>query len=77
MRVRVKLQLTFADRVPGKSAPLELELAPDATVADALDVVSIPASAPKVIMVNGRVATPQRKLAPGDEVTIFPPLEGG
>ena len=77
MRVRVKLQLTFADRAPGKSTPFELELAPGATVAAALDAVSIPAAAPKVIMVNGRVATPQRELEPGDELTVFPPLEGG
>jgi sulfur carrier protein ThiS len=77
MRVRVKLQLTFADRAPGESNPFEMELAPAATVGDVLESLSIPAAVPKVIMVNGRVATLQRALEPGDELTVFPPLEGG
>jgi len=77
MRVKVKLQLTFADRVPGETNPFEMELAPETMVGEALEFLSIPAAVSKVIMVNGRVATLQQELKPGDELTVFPPLEGG
>ncbi len=77
MRIHVKLQLTFEDRAPAGRNPFDLELTPGATVARALEALAIPVSTPKVIMVNGRAATPDRKLAPGDELTVFPPIEGG
>ncbi len=77
MRVRVKLQLTFAEKAPGQSNPFELELSSGATVAEALERLGIPVTSPKVIMVNGRVAAAPRELKAGDELTVFPPLEGG
>ncbi len=77
MRVRVKLQLTFARRASGGRNPFTLELAPGGTVSDALKAVGISAATPKVIMVNGRVATVRQALNEGDELTVFPPLEGG
>ncbi len=77
MRVHVRLQLTFARRAPGGQNPFTLELAPGGTVADALEAVAIRAATPKVIMVNGRVATVRQALQEGDELTVFPPLEGG
>ena len=77
MRVRVKLQLTFAQQAPGGRNPFDLELAAGSTVADALQAVAIPAAAAKVIMVNGRVAAAGQVLREGDALTVFPPLEGG
>ena len=77
MRVCVKLQLTFARRAPGGQNPFDLALVPGGTVADALKAVGIPAATPKVIMVNGRVASPQQSLREADELVVFPPLEGG
>lgn len=77
MRIHVKLQLTFADKAPGGRSPFEMELAPGATVARALEALSIFAAAPKVVIVNGRAASPDQRLAAGDELTVFPPLEGG
>lgn len=77
MRIHVKLQLTFEDRAPGGRSPFELELVAGTTVARALEALSIPASTPKVIMVNGRAAFAEHVLAAGDELIVFPPIEGG
>ncbi len=77
MRVRVRLQLTFARCAPGGRNPFDLELAPGGTVADALEAAAVPSAAPKVVMVNGRVATVRQVLREGDALTVFPPLEGG
>jgi sulfur carrier protein ThiS len=75
--VRVQLQLTFKDKTPHGENPFDIELAAGTTIVQALNVLSIPESAPKVILVNGRVAYPGRVLNEGDQLTVFPPLEGG
>lgn len=77
MRVEVRLLLSFEEKTPHGSTPFDLELPPGSTVAQALKSLSIPVSAPKVIIVNGRVANPDRELIEGDQITVFPPVEGG
>lgn len=77
MRIHVKLQLTFADKAPGGHSPFELDLAPGTTVARALEAFNLSDITPKVVIVNGRAASPDQRLATGDELTVFPPLEGG
>ena len=65
--------------VPG----LEVELAEEATVADALDLVYI--CHPKLaalrkstlIAVGVDYASPGQVLRPGDEIALFPPVQGG
>jgi sulfur carrier protein ThiS len=77
MLVVAKLLLTFEEKTPSNENEVNLELPPRATVALALKALSIPESAPKVIVVNGRVADPALELSEGDRLTVFPPLEGG
>jgi len=77
MRVHVKLQLTFEEKAPGSRSSFELELAPGTSVAQALETLCIAPAVPKVIIVSGRVRSPEHKLMPGDELTVFPSLEGG
>ncbi len=77
MQVLVNLLLTFAHKAPGRHNPFELELVPGSTVGQTLESLSISAAAPKVIMVNGRVASLGLELKAGDELTVFPPLTGG
>lgn len=81
MIIRVQFWSYFRDLagVPG----LEVELADGVTVAEALDVVYI--CHPKLaalrrstlIAVGVDYADPGRLLRPGDELSLFPPVQGG
>ena len=77
MVIRVKLLLNFKEKAPQGEESFDLQLSQGATIGQALDILSIPESAPKVIIVNGRVANPGRELMDGDELPVFPPVEGG
>ena len=54
-----------------------LDLPDGRTVADVARQLGIPADLARVVLVNGRDAAPEQPLAPGDVVSIFPPLAGG
>jgi len=77
MKVTVTLQLTFEQMAPEGRNPFDIELPPGSTVAQALEALSIPASAPKVVIVNGRAATLGQELFDGDRLILFPPVDGG
>lgn len=77
MLVSVQLLLTFEEKTRHGKTPFNLELSPGDTVARALEALSISSSAPKVIIVNGRVADPSRELFEGDQLTVFPAVAGG
>ena len=77
MRIEVKLLLTFKEMAPAGRQPFHLDLAPGMTVAHAIASLSIPPAAPKVVLINGRLATETQVLQHGDQLTVFPPLEGG
>ena len=77
MHVRVRLLLTFKDKAPDGERPFALTLAGGCTVDRALESLSISDDAAKVVLVNGRLATGTQRLSDGDELTVFPPLEGG
>jgi molybdopterin converting factor small subunit len=49
----------------------------DATVDSVVQRLGIPGDATRVVLVNGRDADPEQRLAAGDTVAIFPPLMGG
>lgn len=81
MRIKILLFATMADRF-GKSH-LHLELAADATVADALDALqamdAVPASfrSALAVAVNHAYVNADTSLADGDEVALIPPVSGG
>lgn len=77
MKVRVTLLLTFADKAPDGTNPFELDMPEGSTVARVLLKLHIDESSPKVLTVNGRAARPDRELADGDSITIFPAVAGG
>jgi sulfur carrier protein ThiS len=77
VQVKVKLLLTFKENVPGGKNPFYLESDPGITASQALALLSIPPSEPKVILLNGRFSTEEQELKDGDTLTVFPPLEGG
>jgi molybdopterin converting factor small subunit len=79
VKVRLRLFATLADYLPpdADGDGITLALPDDATVADSLAQLRIPMGEPYLTVVNGDNAGPDRLLADGDEVTLFPPLSGG
>lgn len=77
MRVAVKLMLTFESKGPRGEKPIELMLSPGATIGQVLESFSIKPSVAKVILLNGRITEEAQELKDGDQLTVFPPLEGG
>ena len=55
----------------------ELEVDARSTVSDVLEQLGVPSQEPKIVLVNGRYAEPDRVLQADDLVVFFPPLEGG
>lgn len=80
MTVRVQLFATLAAYLPAGSAErggASVEVPDGATLSDLVAALGIPADLPRLALVNGREAEPGHRLAPGDEVALFPPLAGG
>jgi molybdopterin converting factor small subunit len=77
MKVQVRTFANLRDYAPAGKGSFELSLAEQATVADVFAALRVPAKVEAVTLVNGRRADPTAPLTAGDEVTLFPPMEGG
>ena len=79
MRVYVKLFATLRRYVENAvyGVPFEVDLAEEATIADLIQQLNLPAEEVKVAFVNARARSEDWRLEPGDEVGIFPPVGGG
>jgi sulfur-carrier protein len=82
MLVTVKLYAGLSRHLVGKRSlsagtPLEVDLPDGATVADLIAELGLPDEEIKVTFINHRACPRDRKLEPGDEVGIFPPIGGG
>ncbi|HUG94337.1 MAG TPA: MoaD/ThiS family protein [Planctomycetaceae bacterium] len=75
MQVRVKLMGSLKANSPADGA---LELAPSATIEDALAQLGLHGSSVQIVMLNGKPQPDRtRSLADGDELTVLPPVGGG
>jgi molybdopterin converting factor small subunit len=79
MRITLKLFAGLRSNLPESSlgGPAAIDLAPSATVGDALDKVGAKREQAKIILVNSRHAGLETPLADGDTVAVFPPVGGG
>lgn len=79
MKVEVQLFATLAQFLPPRSehGRAVVDVPDGGTVGDVADALGIPAAMPRIALVNGEDADDGRRLAPGDVVTLFPPLAGG
>jgi sulfur carrier protein ThiS len=77
MHIEVRLLLTFKELSPNGEDPFTLEFPPGVTVAQALESLGIPVEKRKVLVLNGRMTNNLQMLKDGDQLTVFPPLEGG
>jgi sulfur-carrier protein len=79
MKVEVRLFATLRPYLPpgAQGDAITFDMPEGATVRDVVELLKIPGEVDCLTVVNGRDATPELVLAPGDEVTMFPPLAGG
>jgi molybdopterin synthase sulfur carrier subunit len=79
VRVEVRLFATLALFLPrgGREGAATLDVPETSTVRDVVLSLGIPVDLERVTLVNGGDALPERRLQPGDVVTVFPPLSGG
>lgn len=79
MRVEVRLFANLAAFLPphSRDGVAELEIPEGSTVTDVTRRLGIPPDLARVVLVNGRDAEADARLASRDVVTIFPPLAGG
>jgi sulfur-carrier protein len=79
VKIAVRLFANLADRVPAaaRGSDMAVDLPEGATVADLLRRLALPDDEPRLTLVNGRDAGAEQPLAPGDVVSIIPPLAGG
>jgi molybdopterin converting factor small subunit len=79
VKVEIRLFATLAPFLPPNSvAGAAVVSVPEGgTVAEIAERLGIPAALPRIALVNGEDAAPDRRLAAGDVVALFPPLAGG
>jgi sulfur-carrier protein len=79
VRIEVRLFATLERYLPpgSRRGIAVLDVPDDSTAADVAAHLGIPAGFERVLLINGREATPERRLAPGDVLDVYPPLAGG
>jgi sulfur carrier protein ThiS len=77
MQIRINLYLTFKERAPGGENSFSMEMPDGSTLDEALESLGISSREPKVALINGRSAASGAELKDGDQLTVFPPMEGG
>jgi sulfur carrier protein ThiS len=79
VKIEVRLFANLARYLPpgGRGDAAEVDLPDEATVEQLLQGLAIPADLPGLVLVNGHEAPTDRRLRPGDVVTVVPPLAGG
>ena len=79
MRVEVRLFATLARYLPpgSREGATTIDIPDGATVRELARGLGVPPDLERVILVNGRDASPDQPLHEGDVVSLFPPLAGG
>lgn len=79
MKVEIRLFATFRDFLPPGSTMFSFTKVLEAgtTVREAIEALKLPEHVPKIIILNGIHAEPDRALQEGDVLSLFPPIAGG
>lgn len=77
MKIELNLFSLLRKYSPRDETIFELELSAGSTTGQLLETLEIPSKVDLVILVNGRQAQRETRLADGDKVTLFPPMAGG
>jgi molybdopterin converting factor small subunit len=76
-RVFIKLFSTLGRFARGGKTEFDLEWHPGMTAQDVLDILKIPETVERVILINSRYSEADRPLLPQDTLVLFPPMTGG
>jgi sulfur-carrier protein len=79
VRVEVHLFATLERFLPpgSRHGVAIIDVPEGSTASDVTARLGIPAGLERVLLVNGREATPEHRLATGDVLDVYPPLAGG
>lgn len=83
MRITLKLFATLGDYLPkgSRGNQVELEIDPTETVQQILDRHQLPDRLTHLVLINGvfvpPLERPARRLEPGDQLAVWPPIAGG
>lgn len=84
MKITLKLFATLTDYLPLEARytnVVELDIAPDATVAQVIERYKLPSKLVHLVLINGTYIAPEqrpaRTLVEGDVLAIWPPIAGG
>jgi len=82
INVRVRLYANLTQNIPSlqglrAGTPIEVDIPQGSSLSDLLERLQLPSEQIKVAFVNGRAQHLDYRLAPGDEVGLFPPIGGG
>lgn len=83
MKITFKLFATLSDYLPAgqRHNAVEIDIDPSTTIADLVERFNLPPRLVHLVLVNGVYVSPEqrpdRTLAPGDALAIWPPVAGG
>jgi sulfur carrier protein ThiS len=83
MKITFKLYATLSDYLPAgqRHNAVEIDIDPSTTIADLVERFKLPPRLVHLVLVNGVYVAPEqrpdRTLAPGDALAIWPPVAGG
>ena len=78
MRIEVRLYATLRRSAPtAEGGVLFVDIPEGGTAADVIAKVNVDADQVHILMVNGRSGLPDRVLAEGDRMGLFPAIGGG
>jgi hypothetical protein len=79
VQVEIHLFATLERYLPpdSRDGVAVLDVPEGSTAADVARRLGIPSGLERVLLINGREATPDRRLASGDVLDFYPPLAGG
>ena len=77
MEVRVKLYAGLTRSAGVSGQVVAIDLPEGSTVADLVAALDLAPGQARLTFVNGRARRPHHRLAPGDQVGVFPPIGGG
>jgi sulfur carrier protein ThiS len=84
MKITLKLFASLTDYLPAErkyTNTMELDIAPETTILQAIAPLSLPEKMVHLVLVNGSYVAPERRrhqtLQAGDALAIWPPIAGG
>ena len=77
MIIEVRLFAALRKFLPCQDGPSRIDVPEGSSLGEVLDQLKVPREKPHILLRNGRHSQLDETLAPGDVVSVFPPVAGG